>query len=176
MFLSLLARMDREGVLDQAVNAGTIMALYIKLAQASRDENLLDEDEDAKTVADGVSYRPGRFDDYVRAYADFHGIALRGPKGLDELLAGCEVVQLPTAAGNQNDPWKFRPALKAYEERHAGHPPPGSKSTWRGIGGDHCDITTWMPAERKNASDSGKDPVTRSMMNAIKKGLIMQPA
>ncbi|KAJ4148006.1 hypothetical protein LMH87_002495 [Akanthomyces muscarius] len=175
MFLSMIARLDREGVMGEVLNLGTVMALYIKLAQHARDNGLLDED-DAEKVADGIAYTPSRFDDYVLAYSKKHDITLRGPKGLEGFIDECEEVELPLSTSNKCDPWKCAAAVKKYKSEHSSSSAPGSRTTYKGIGGDHYDISSWMPADRKKASFSGKDPFTRSMINSIKEGLVMQLA
>ncbi|KAJ6790360.1 hypothetical protein PWT90_08556 [Aphanocladium album] len=174
MFLSLIVRLERENVLDQALNAGLVIALYIKLAQESRHENLLDEDGKKEKVGDGVKYAIDNFDDYVLAYSKKLGITLKRPKGLGGFVEQCDEVDLPSSTANKNDPWKFANALKQYEKRHTGLPPRGWKSTYRGIGCYSYDIKIWMPEDRKQASFDKKDPIPKSVMNEIKKGGIMQ--
>lgn len=175
MFLITVARLDREGVMGEVLNLGTIMALYIKLAQHSRDSGLLDED-DAEKVADGIAYTPSRLDDYVLAYSKKHDITLRGPKGLEGYIDQCEEVELPSSTSNKRDPWKCAVAFKKYKSKHSSRSTPGFRTTYEGIGGDHYDISSWMPADRKKASFSGKDPFTRSMINGVKQGLVMHLA
>lgn len=176
MFLTMVARLDREGLMDQVLNLGTIMALYIKLAHDSRDEGLLEDDDHTEKVADGVEYTPTRFDDYVLAYSKKHDISLRGPKGLEGYIDECEQVELPASTANRGDPWKCAAAVRKYKAAHSSRPTPGSRTSYRGIGGDHYDISTWMPADRKRAAFNGKDPFSRSMMDAVKKGMVMQLA
>ncbi|KAM3504990.1 hypothetical protein MY10362_003225 [Beauveria mimosiformis] len=180
MFLHMLATLELDGrsVRDAILNLGTIMALYIKLAQDSRQDNLLCEDEEDEELAGGVIYSPPRFDDYVLAYAKKFGVTLCGPKGLDKLIDECRQVDLPEVTPENDDPWNFFEALQGYEG--ANWRAPSCASIWfdaskeyRGIGGDHYDISSWRPVERRKANFDNKDPFTRSMINAVKQGLVI---
>ncbi|KAJ3493173.1 hypothetical protein NLG97_g4901 [Lecanicillium saksenae] len=105
------------------------------------------------------------------------GITLRGPTGLDGFIATCDEVDLPSPTANKNDPWKFANALKKDEKDHAGHfchSPPGSRSSYKGTGGDSYVIMTWTPEEHKNASFDKKDPIPQSVMDGVKEGFIVQ--
>ncbi|OAR02135.1 hypothetical protein LLEC1_07301 [Akanthomyces lecanii] len=154
MFLDMIARLDREGVMTEAVNLGTVMALTRRVA----------------------SVTPSRFDDYVLAYSKKHDVTLRGPKGLEGFIGECEEVKLPSSTSNKDDPWKCAAACKKYKSQHGSSAGPGPRTAYKGIGGDHYDISSWMPANRKQASFSGKDPFTRAMIDGVKKGLVMQLA
>ncbi|KAM3442414.1 hypothetical protein MY4824_001008 [Beauveria thailandica] len=180
MFLHMLAILELEGrsVRDAVLNLGTIMALYIKLAQDSRQNNLLCEDEEDEELAGGVIYSPPRFDDYVLAYANKFDVTLCGPKGLDKLIDECDQVDLPEVTLENNDPWNFFETLHDYELGNYRAPPRGvifsGPEEYRGIGGDHYDISSWRPVERREASFDKKDPFSRSMINAVKQGLVIQ--
>ncbi|OAA43468.1 hypothetical protein BBO_04611 [Beauveria brongniartii RCEF 3172] len=179
MFLHMLAtlELDGRGVRDAVLNLGTIMALYIKLAQDSRQNNLLCEDEEDEELTGGVIYSPPRFDDYVLAYAKKFDVTLCGPKELDKLIDECRRVGLPEVTLENDDPWNFFETLQGYEGANYRAPPRGSiwydDKEYRGIGGDHYDISSWRPVERRKASFDKKDPFTRSMINAVKQGLVM---
>jgi hypothetical protein len=42
------------------------------------------------------------------------------------------------------------------------------------LGGDSLDLTTWSSAERKAHSFEKKDPLGKEIMDAIKKGEVLQ--
>ncbi|KAM0664944.1 hypothetical protein ACQRIU_006097 [Beauveria bassiana] len=185
MFLDMLARLDIESrtvrnegirVSDVVLNLGTIMALYIKLAQEAREYSVLSEYEEDEKLAGGVIYKPPLFDDYVLAYAKKFEVTLRGPKGLGKLLDNCRQVDLPEVTPESEDPWNFFKTLHVYENQYYRMPPFGSfydKTEYRGIGGDRYDISTWRPVERREANFDRKDPFTRTMINAVKQGRVM---
>ncbi|KAF6834027.1 hypothetical protein CPLU01_05160 [Colletotrichum plurivorum] len=164
MFLAMLARLEREGVLkpdSEVKDLGFVMAGFLKVAESFRDCSLL-EDED-------------KVRNYVAAYAKKHGIKLGGVPKLDELLAGVDDKEkLPTPEEHGDDPWGFAAALEEYKK--GGNscdffvPKHSSKSA---IGGDSLDITSWTPAERKKASFNKKDPLPKNILDGIKDGLVI---
>ncbi|KAF6845041.1 hypothetical protein CMUS01_00430 [Colletotrichum musicola] len=167
MFLAMLARLEREGVLkpdSEVKDLGFVMAGFLKVAESFRDCSLLeDEDKVRKSKKRPFVFAPARVDSYVAAYAKKHGIKLGGVPKLDELLAE-----------HGDDPWGFGAALEEYKK--GGNscdcfvPKHSSKSA---IGGDSLDITSWTPAERKKASFNKKDPLPKQILDGIKDGLVV---
>lgn len=171
MLLTMVARLDREGVMGDVPNLGTMMAVWLRLAHESRENGLLEEGEEK--VPGAFNYDTGHFDDYVLAYARKHNITLRGPKGLEGFIAECDdKVKLPKSTHNKNDPWGYGNAFKLLSKQHAGvSPDRGGRSI---LGGDHYDITTWTSVQRKSAAFDNRDPLGRREKEAIKKGMIMR--
>ena len=138
------------------------MAIYMKWIDGELSDGPNDPDPKLK-----FSHAHGN----VLAYAKKHGIQLRGPSGIGQLVEDLEDEQdefNKPAAGQ--DPWKWAAGLKQYEKDYAGAYP-GKK---RAIGGDNLDITTWSPAERKESSFDGKDCFSKKEIDQFKEGLILQ--
>ncbi|KAJ5605549.1 hypothetical protein N7510_008330 [Penicillium lagena] len=160
MFLSMLATLDRNGLLKQdseVKNLGTVMGLYIRLGF---DDNWHFEDLNTR----------------VFAYATKKNIKLRGLSKLqsrvDGLQAEADRISLPASGAKKNDPWGWQKLLKNYEDYSEAIP-------WYAIkpnkmGGDGCDITTWPSATRKKHCFDKKDPLSKKEMDAIKQGMIIQ--
>ncbi|KAF9881094.1 hypothetical protein CkaCkLH20_01244 [Colletotrichum karsti] len=166
MFLSMLARLEREGQLkpdSEARDIGMVMAGMIKTAEPFRDFSLLeDEGKTRKSNARPFPYAPSKYNEYIAAYAKKYNIKLGGVKGVKTLTEGFdENIALPEAGAHGEDPWGFKAALKEY------------KSSVAGMGGDKLDITSWKPAERKNASFSKKEPLPKDVLDGIKKGMVV---
>lgn len=158
MFCTMLATLDREGLLkadSEVKSLGVVMAAFIRLIVG---------------IGPDFGIQGGGLDKRVLAYAKKHNIELKGlfdiESKLEEPKAEADMLELPASDAKEGDPWVWKQALAQYKKKY-GRP---------GIGGDHLDITTWTSAERKKASFDKKDPMNKKMIDAIKKGLIMQPA
>lgn len=158
MFLTMLSTLEREGLMkpdSEVKSLGVVMASFIRLIAA-------DIGPDFGINGDGL-------DKKLLAYAKKQNIELKGLSDLESELeapkAEAETIVIPAADANNGDPWAWQKALAAYKK---GYGPT--------IGGDKLDITTWTSAERKKASFDKKDPLNKKMIDAIKEGLIMQPA
>jgi hypothetical protein len=176
MFLAMLAKLECEDLLkpdSEVKNLGLVMAMYIKLAVSIRPDYLISDDEDDKKPKKGskklFKFNCARFDDYVLAYAKKYNIKLLGPSDIDDLVAELEEVDLPAAG---DDPRGWTGAFKEYV-RDRGVSQPGKKAR---IGGDNLDITTWSKAERTAHSFTKKDPLGKKEIDAIKEGMVLQPA
>ncbi|XHG02977.1 hypothetical protein AWENTII_006298 [Aspergillus wentii] len=176
MFLTTLAELEKQGVLDansEIRNLGLIMGLLASEANVMRSEGFISVD----TKSRKKSYHGEYFVPYLLAYARKHNISMRGPSNLDDIIAEAEEeaeekdVTLPTAP---KDPWKWATAFKAYERGNMVSP--FSRSTRTKIGGDSLDITTYTTQERKKASFDKKDPFNAEMIQALKDGEVLQLA
>ena len=162
MFLSMLANFERLGFLhpnSEVKNLGIMMGLYLELAEAGNYGN-------GKAP---LSYDETDIGEVILAYANKYNIVLKTPKDNSALIAKLQTkaaeVKLPLSDAEHTDPWNWAGDLKDYSETYS--------PEFSSIGGDKCDITTWMPSERKNASLNGKDPIPRSTFNKLKEGLVM---
>lgn len=165
MFLSMLACLERQNLLrpdSEVKSLGIVMALYIKLGGEARANDCLDGDDETKVGS--FSYHPAQFDEYVLAYAEKHGIALKAPDGIDKLIEDLDKVDLPTATDGNKDPWGWKKALATYKK---GRGP---------LGGDRLDITSWTSARRREHNFDKKDPLGKKEIANIKKGMILEMA
>lgn len=165
MFLSMLATFERLGYLkpdSEIKNLGIMMGLYLELAEEGNYDN----------GTAPLSYDETDIGENILAYANKYNIALQTPKDnsalIEKLKPKAAEVTLPLSDAAHTDPWNWAGDLKTYSDKYS--PEFGS------IGGDSCDVTTWMPSERKKASLNGRDPLPRSTMNKIKEGLVMSLA
>lgn len=175
LFLSMLATLERDGLLapdSEVGNLGIVMALFIKWINAGRSDFDLGSEPHSERLGpakDRKKWRPDFFDDYIVAYADKYHVAIRGPKGIKELVedrdGDANLPVMPKSGVADPDPFGFGRMLKRYKSDHG----PSGK-----IGGDDLDITTWSSAERKSHSFTKKDPLDKKMINMIKEGLVMQ--
>ena len=156
LFLAMLAKLERLDLLkpdSEVKNLAAVMIMFIGNSQELSHYELR---------------FPESFATNVLAYALKHGIALSELFKVDEFVKDHSEqaggVTLPAADSNSNDPWEFSDALKKYRaSKDAG-----------GMGGDQYDITTWTPSERKaSAFNKRKDPCPKSMIDALKKGMVM---
>jgi hypothetical protein len=155
----MLATLDREGLLkadSEVKSLGMVMAAFIRLI--------------VNGIGPDFDIQGGGLDKKVLAYAKKHNIELKGLLDIENKLekpkAEADMLELPASDAKEGDPWNWKQALAQYKKKHGGPD----------IGGDHLDITTWTSAERKKASFDKKDPMNKKMIDAIKQGLIMQPA
>ncbi|KAJ5144825.1 hypothetical protein N7448_002217 [Penicillium atrosanguineum] len=158
MFAIMLAMLDREGLLkpdSEVKSLGVVMAGFVRFI--------------AHTIGPDFGIRANDLDKTVLAYAKKYNIELKGLFGIEKELetaeAEAEKLELPASDDKNGDPWNWKTTLAQYQKDY------GPK-----IGGDKLDITTWTPAERRKAAFDKKDPFSRKMIDAIKDGMIMQPA
>ncbi|KAK0617542.1 hypothetical protein B0T14DRAFT_569032 [Immersiella caudata] len=173
LFLSMLARLEQEKLLSkdsEAHSLGLIMGLFVGVEEnmgftLEAKEELL-EPKTAKK-----EWSLAKYANYIVAYARKYDIQIRGPSGLEELVAQAPaIVELPSNTG-KTDPCGFDDALKAYSLKNACVLDHLSKRRKQGttlIGGDALDITTWTAAERKEASYRGNDPVSQGILDILK--------
>ncbi|KAK4443500.1 hypothetical protein QBC34DRAFT_361957 [Podospora aff. communis PSN243] len=179
LFLSMLARLEREKLLSkdsEVQNLGLIMGLFMGIEQNMGFE-LEAEDEPLLPKTSRKKWNPAEFAHYIVAYARKHDIQLRGPRGLEELVAEVPEDVEPPANTGKTDPFGFEVALRECTQQNAGVLDFLSKRKKKGtslIGGDGLDITTWTPAERKQFAFDGKDPLTKSMLDHPKAGDVLQ--
>lgn len=174
MFLAMLARLDGLGLIgdNTAVKSlGCTMAMYMTLAGDWGTDNLISDDDrkryTSRPNAELDFQLPDSFNDAILSYAQKRGVSLRGPDNIDELVAQADQdVDLPEK--NDKDPWGWKAALRRYKKKHT--------TDAGGIGGDSYDITAMSSAERKEASFTRKDPLTKKDISAIKGGMILQPS
>ncbi|GAB1211693.1 hypothetical protein ATERTT37_000817 [Aspergillus terreus] len=160
MFLNMLVTLDNASLLkpnSKVQSLPAVMAQYMQLSTGWEKDGFMGEDDHLAT----------RFAGYVCAYAAKHGIQL---PLTDKELAKAEEVQLPPQV-NVRDPWLWSGTLQKYSGKHAKSHSPRQKGR---IGGDSLDLTTWSSAERKAHSFEKKDPLGKEIMNAIKKGEVLQ--
>ena len=175
MFLTMLAKLDREGVLNsksEVKNIGLVIAIFIKLADVWRQCDVLaDEEQEERlksTPGKTFKFNPAEFDAYVHAYAYQNSIPLQGPADIGDLIDEFEDVELATVG---DDPWKWATSFKNYKRDFGMSPRAKAK-----IGGDTYDITAWTSAERKKHSFNKKDPLGKDEIKALKDGMILQMA
>lgn len=168
MFLATLAKLDALDMLkpdSEIKNVGVIMAAYIKFIDDEISNGISEEARPAKKFRFDQSHLS------ILAYAKKHGIELRSPSDIDDLVKDLEdeleEVELPAAG---DDPWNWTDGLKKYIKDHAGSYK-GNKKT---IGGDGLDITTWSAADRKKNSFNGKDCFSKKEIDALKDGMVLQ--
>ncbi|KAI0412080.1 hypothetical protein F5X98DRAFT_23540 [Xylaria grammica] len=174
MFLAMLAQLDNLGLVGDATavkSLGCTMAMYMALTSGSRMDNIINDEEREEYTSEN-EFQPDYYDDAILTYANKRGVTLCGPDDIEELMAQA-VGDVALPEKNDPDPWGWKAALKAYTKDY------GTSRTARGapkIGGDSLDITTWSPAERKEASFDKKDPLSKKDIDAIKNGMVMGPA
>lgn len=169
MFLAMLATLERHDLLkpdSEVKNLGVIMALFLKLWGSDDSLGELD-DKMLKKSKKPFVFDLTHFNDYILAYAKKYNIKLLGPSDINDLIEDLEEVSLPPTS---DDPWGWGPAFKSYVKDYS--------TSVRGpsgrIGGDSYDITTWSSAERKRHSFTGKDPLSKKEIDALKKGMVLQ--
>lgn len=141
----MLARLDREDLIDDAKSLGTVLGMCIKLGQIARREGVLGKDE--KRVRGAFYYVPDHLCDYVHTYSTRYGVAPKGPSDIKECIKNCRDVDLPASHLNKNDPWGFTAGLRRYRFEHS-HGMAAVYCKRPGIGGDTFDITTWKSEDR----------------------------
>ncbi|KXX73949.1 hypothetical protein MMYC01_208726 [Madurella mycetomatis] len=135
------------------------MSMSAKIAKDMRNNNLL-EGIDGETQT--FTFNFGNFDDYIFGYAERHRIVLPGEFDAEGMGGKCPI---PT----REDPWDTAVTFRRYEKecgRSDGPPKPT-------IGRDRHDITTWSSAERRGHSLTGRDPLSKRGIEALKMGLVM---
>jgi hypothetical protein len=166
MFLAMLAKLERQDLLkpdSEIKNLGVIMAMYIKLTDHLRsndvlpDDDLSDDEDDEISDEDNESFNPTNFDAYILAYATKYNVKLLGLSNIDDLVGELEKVDLPAAG---DDPWGWIAAFEEY--------------VGPSIGGDSLDITSWSSAERKAKSFDNKDPLGKKERDMIKEGTVLR--
>jgi len=159
MFATMLAMLDREGLLkpdSEVKSLGAVMAAFARL--------ITEIGPDFGIEAGGLVAK-------VLAYAKKHNIELRALSDIEDrdrfrkYMEEADKLELPASDAKSRDPWGWRKASTLYKKLY------GPK-----IGGDKLDISTWTSAERKKAAFDKKDPFNKKMIDAIKDGMIMQPA
>lgn len=165
----MLARLDREDLIDDAKSLGTVLGMCIKLGQIARREGVLGKDE--KRVRGAFYYVPDHLCDYVHTYSTRYGVAPKGPSDIKECIKNCRDVDLPASHLNKNDPWGFTAGLRRYRFEHS-HGMAAVYCKRPGIGGDTFDITTWKSEDRAAKSFSGKDPLDENDIKCIKEGMV----
>lgn len=167
MVLSVIANFEVMGLLkpdSEVKDLGVVMAMYMQGTKCWEDLSLLDE-EDPET-----EFSTDAFSDYLFSYANKYQIKLQGPPNIDEIVKDLQDVDLPDA--RTKDPWNWADAFKQYLEGY-GRVVKGNK---REIGGDELDITAWTSKDRKSKSFSGKDPLGKNEIKALKEGAVLQLA
>lgn len=164
MFLTMLHDLEKSDVLSPtsaAANLGVVMGLYMQLFEKlSTDFGLLEEDPEGDGPLGGSLMLSGS----IRLYAKKHGVEIGGADVLEDVINELdELDDLEIPEGD--DPWSWDMEYRAYRDVSSEE-----------MGGDHWDITTWKPKERKDAAFDGKDPLNRAMINHIKSGALMQMA
>ncbi|KAK6362994.1 hypothetical protein TWF730_000442 [Orbilia blumenaviensis] len=173
LFMSMLARLEREGLLapdSRIKNLSTIMGLWMLAAEEFRGQGCLEDNEEEEQLGpkkDKKKWNPSLFDSNVLAYAKKYHINFSGAhKAAEDIEENVDEIDLPIPGSNSGpnaDPFGFYPALKKYKSDH-GTPL---------IGGDKLDITTFTSAERKHAAFDGRDPLGKREMTALKQGLVL---
>ncbi|KAI9044001.1 uncharacterized protein KD926_002380 [Aspergillus affinis] len=164
MFLTILAKLEAQDALkpeSEVKNLGVIMAVYMKYIHSEANE-----------LSDVTAAKKFQFDQaplHILAYAKKHGIKLRGPADIDELVEEVEAeqeekIRLPAASAK--DPWNWADGLKKYAKDHVGK--------LADMGGDNLDLTTWSSAERKKKSFNNKDCFSKKAIDGLKDGMILQ--
>lgn len=171
----MLARLEAQNLLTEGSvvkNLGLIMSLYIKLPESLRAGSVLEDDQtETLTKPSRFTWKPTRFDDYIHAYANKHGITLYGINDIDELTAELDTnAALPAATGDEA--WGWTNAFKTYAKKYPSQPFIGGGKAM--VGGDGLDITSWTSATRKKHSFSKKDPFSKKDLDALKEGLVLQ--
>ncbi|KAF9889062.1 hypothetical protein FE257_008039 [Aspergillus nanangensis] len=160
MFLSMLATLKEQKLLQpgsEIKDLAQVMTSWIELIETWEIKNY---DEEEEEVPD--------FRAIIWTYAKTHGITLPLESKFTDTLE--EVGELPAG----KDPWRFAAIFKEYQRVHArSYYNTGKKAR---IGGDSLDITTWSSAARKEGSFTGKDPLGKKEMDAIKDGMVLQLA
>ncbi|KAM7216755.1 hypothetical protein V8F06_007865 [Rhypophila decipiens] len=167
-------------------NLGLIMSLFMKLAADNEGDvyglrighEKTPVDESVKlSLADGrtttYKYSIESFDRIIFMYLKKYAIPptdLSGDKDMyceldDELKQSCP------PGGTKEDPFGLNEAVKAYVETY-GRQTGGPKSK-AVMGGDKYDITTMSVKERKAASLTGKDPLSRKEIKNMKEGMVL---
>ncbi|GAB1316843.1 hypothetical protein MFIFM68171_07053 [Madurella fahalii] len=171
-FLAMLARLEREQRLvanSEVRNLALIMSMFAKIADEMRISDLLERGEEDTIELEGTdgetqtfTFHLDNFDDCILGYAERHNIVLPGESDVEGMGEKCPI---PT----REDPWNTAAAFKEYEKefgRSDGTRQPA-------IGGDRFDITTWSSAERRGHSLTGRDPLSKREIAALKMGLVM---
>lgn len=157
MFTTMLAMLDREGLLkpdSEVKSLSVVMAGFICFI--------------AEVIGPNFGIYANGLDKTVLAYAKKYNFDLKSfgiNQTLEDAEADAEELELPASDDKNGDPWGWKTTLAQYKKNY------GPK-----IGGDKLDITTWTPAERRKAAFDKKDPLDKKMIDAIKAGMIMQPA
>lgn len=158
MFTTMLAMLDREGLMkpdSEVKSLGVVMGAFTRYV--------------VDVVGPDFHIQAGDLDKKVLAYAKKYNIELKGLSDIEDKLKDsreeAEKLELPSSDDKDGDPWDWKKDLAQYKKDY------GPK-----FGGDALDISTWTPAERKQAAFDKKDPFTRKMISAIKDGMIMQRA
>lgn len=173
-FLAMLARLEREQrhvENSEVKNLGLIMSMFAQIAEDMRNSDVLEggEEETVELEAtDGeaktFTFDLDNFDNYILGYAKRHNIALPGRSDVEDSMA--KMCPEPT----RTDPWNTAAAFRKYEDECGRAEHSRQKPT---MGGDRLDITTWSSSERRAHSLTGRDPLGKRELAALKMGLVM---
>lgn len=172
MFLTVLARLEREDLLREVPSLGAVMSMYIELTTRLRRFGVLQKERKTHGAFD---YDVRRLASYVLAYSKQHAVALPSLENVRPRRENRGQTKLPTPTMNSNDPWGFSKAFEKYRANRsrgmAFH-----YCGFVGIGGDALDITTWASKKRSAKSFDKKDPLGEDDMGAPKQGLVLRCA
>lgn len=172
MFLTALARLERESLLHEVPSLGAVMSMYIELTTRLHRFDVLQKE---RKIRGAFDYDVRRLGNYVLAYSRKHAIALPGHADVGLYQEKRRPPELPTPTTGSNDPWGFAKAFAKYRAAHsrgmAFH-----YCGFEGIGGDALDITTWTSKKRAAKSLEKKDPLGKDDIDAIKRGWVLQCA
>ncbi|KAK3934519.1 hypothetical protein QBC46DRAFT_427091 [Diplogelasinospora grovesii] len=151
-FLAMLARLEREELLAEnsgVRNLGLVMAVYMKVAADMRDDDLFEEagEETSELKNPAGSTKAFKFN-----IGDFD----------DYILAYANKYGIPLTG--PHDTGEIAAGCDGKVE------PPVSTL----MGGDKMDITTWSRSERKALSSTGRDPLSKREIEAIRKGKVLE--
>lgn len=151
MFLAMLATLERNELLkpeSEVKNIGAVMGTFIRFINDLQPCGIKWDKHDPK----------------IKAYAAKHGIKIIG---LNDPIyeQSSDDVEIPEATADANDPWGWKKTYRKLKNSRSGL-----------FGGDSKDITSWTPTERKRKAFDNKDPLSRSAINQIKAGGIMELA
>lgn len=171
LFLAMLSRLEALNLLSDGSpvkNLGLMMTMYIRQASTFREGSLLEDDDEEKLTKPSFKWEPGRFDDYIHAYANKYGIRLYGVDNIDEVTAELKEVSLPATGEHL---WDWPAKFEEFKEDGAFPRLVGGRPAV--FGGDSLDITSWTSAMRKKYSFGKKDPLGKKELDALKSGMVM---
>lgn len=138
MFMTVLARLEREDMLHKVPSLGAVMSMYIELTTHLRELDVLQKEG---KIPGAFDYDVSGLASYILAYAQKYAITLPGHENWGSSPRKCKRIKVPVPTMNMNDPWGFSKAFYVYRAAHSG----GMAFHYCGfvgIGGDALDITT----------------------------------